>query len=161
MKRMKRNWDDKGLFQVSAQRLLDQVRVIKTNEYFSKVELEEIRRKVKNRNDEEVQVNEQQDSSLSEQGINTQNVETSGLEGPGQLKVENESTQGETEMATSEFHALTESELTEEQLEMIKSICELSKTKEKITNVSFRNADWKNLREITSNVNKVLKYCIL
>ena len=43
---------------------------------------------------------------------------------------------------------------------MIKSICELSKTKEKITNVSFRNADWKKLREITSNVNKVLKYII-
>ena len=45
MKRMKRNWYDRGLFEVSAQRLLDQVRVIKTNEYFSKVELEEIRRK--------------------------------------------------------------------------------------------------------------------
>ena len=110
MKRMKRKGDDKGLFQLSAQRLLDQVRVIKTNEYFSKVELEEIRRKVKNRNDEEVQVNEQHDSTLSEQGTNTQNVETSGIEGPGQLEVENGSTQGETEIATSEFQALTESD---------------------------------------------------
>lgn len=32
------------------------------------------------------------------------------------------------------------------------SICELFKKKEKITYVSFRNADRKNLREITSKV---------
>ena len=158
MKRMKRNWDDRGLFEVSAQRLLDQVRVIKTNEYFSKVEVEEIRRKVENRNNEEVQVSEEQDSNLSEQRINTENVETSEEERPGQLEDENEPTQGETEIATSEFDILTDSELTEEQLEMIKIICELFKKKEKITNVSFRKADRKKLREITSNVNKVLKY---
>ena len=103
MKRMIRNWDDKCLFQLSAQRLLDQVKVIKTNECFCKVELEEIRRKVKNRNDEKMQVNEQQGSNLLEQGINTQNVETSEQERPGQLEVENGSTQGETEIATSEF----------------------------------------------------------
>ena len=138
MKRMKRNWDDRGLFEVSAQRLLDQVRVIKTNEYFSKVELEEIRRKVENRNNEEVQVSEEQDSNLSEQRINTENVETGEEERPGQLEDENEPTQGETEIATSEFDILTDSELTEEQLEMIKIICELFKKKEKITNVSFR-----------------------
>ena len=158
MKRMKRNWDDRGLFEVSAQRLLDQVRVIKTNEYFSKVELEEIRRKVENRNNEEVQASEEQDSNLSEQRINTENVETSEEERPGQLEDENEPTQGETEIATSEFHILTDSELTEEQLEMIKIICELPKKKEKITNVSFRKVDRKKLREITSDVNKVLKY---
>ena len=56
MKRMKRNWDDKGLFEVSEQRPLDQVRVIKTTEY-NKVKLEEIKRKVKNRDNEEIQVN--------------------------------------------------------------------------------------------------------
>ena len=44
---------------------------------------------------------------------------------------------------------------------MIKTICELSKKKEKITNVSFRKADRKKLREITSNVNKVLKYIMI
>ena len=83
IKRMKRNLDDKGLLVVSAQRLLDQVRVIKTNEYLSTVELEEIRRKINNRDNEEIQVDEQQDSNLSEQG----NVETSEQEKPGQLKV--------------------------------------------------------------------------
>ena len=57
---------------------------------------------------------------------------------PG-LEDENEPTQGETEIATSEFHILTDSELTEEQLEMIKIICELSKKKEKITNVQGRS----------------------
>ena len=57
MKRMKRYWDDKGLFEVSEQRPLDQFRVIKTNEHLHKVELKEIKRKVKNRDHEEIQVN--------------------------------------------------------------------------------------------------------
>ena len=104
-----------------------------------------------------MQVSEEQDSNLSEQRINAENVKTSEEERPGQLEDENEPTQGETEIATSEFHILTDSELTEE-LEMIKIICELSKKKEKIINVSFRKADRKKLREITSNVNKVLKH---
>eukprot|EP00795_Rhopilema_esculentum_P009606 gene9606-17364_t len=143
---------------LSAVRLIYQVRVIKKNEYLRTVEPEEIRRKFKNRNNEEIQVDEQQDSNLSEQG----NVETSERERPGQLEVENGSTQGETVLATSEIHILNqyESDLTEEQLEMIKSICELSKKKEKTTNVSFRNADRKKLREITSNMNNVLKYIV-
>ena len=41
---------------------------------------------------------------------------------------------------------------------MIKIICELSRKKKKITNVSFRNANRKKFREITGNVNEVLKY---
>ena len=57
MERMKWNWDNKGLFEVSEQRPLDQVRVIKTNEYLHKVELKEVKRKVKNRDNEEIQVN--------------------------------------------------------------------------------------------------------
>ena len=77
MRRMRRIWMDRALFEVSAQRLLDQVRVIKTNEYFSQVELEEIRMQVKNRNNEEMLASEQQDRYLSEQGINPENVETS------------------------------------------------------------------------------------
>ena len=97
---------------------------------------------------------------MSEQGINPENVETSEQERPEQMEAENEPTQDGTEFATSEFYILTDSELTEEQLEMIKSICELSKKKKKITNVSFRNVDRKKLREITGNVNKVLK-CIM
>ena len=55
---------------------------------------------------------------------------------------------------------MIDSELTEEQLEMIKSICESSRKKENITHVSFRSVDRKTLRKITSNVNKVLKYII-
>ena len=85
MRRMRRNWMDRGLFEVSTQRLLDQVRVTKTNEYFSRVELEEIRMQVKNRNNEDMLVSEQQDNNLSEQGINTENVEISKQERPEQL----------------------------------------------------------------------------
>lgn len=58
-KKMKTSMDEKGLFEVSTQRLSGQIRVIKTNEYLSTVELGEIRRKVKNRNYEEIQADEQ------------------------------------------------------------------------------------------------------
>ena len=158
MKRMRTNWMDRGLFEVSAQRLLDQVRVIKTNEYLSKVELEEIRMQVRNRNNEEMLVSEQQDNDLSEQGISSENLKTIEQERPEQLDTEYEPTQDGTDFTTSEFYILTERELTEEQLEMIKIICELSRKKKKITNISFRIADRKKLREITGNVNKVLEY---
>ena len=143
---------------MSEQRLLDQIRVIKTNEYFSKVELEVIKMQVKNRNNEKMPVSEQQDNKLSEQGINTENDETSEQERPEQLEAESESTQNGADFATSKFYILTDPELTEEQLEMIKIICELPRKKKKITNVSFRNADRKKLREITGNVNNVLEY---
>ena len=53
---------------------------------------------------------------------------------------------------------MTDPELTEVQLEIIKIICEFSRKKKKTTNVSFRNGDRKKLREITGNVNKVLEY---
>ena len=39
-------WKEMGVFEISEQRLADQARVIKLNEWLSEVELEEIRREV-------------------------------------------------------------------------------------------------------------------
>ena len=45
-KRMKRLWDEKGVFEVSEQRLADQARAIRTNDWLTTVEIEEIKRNV-------------------------------------------------------------------------------------------------------------------
>ena len=48
-KRMKQLWDEKGVFEVSEQRLADQARAIRTNDWLTKVEIEEIKRNVERR----------------------------------------------------------------------------------------------------------------
>ena len=45
-KRMFGFWKEMGVFEIPEQRLADQARVIKLNEWLSEVELEEIRREV-------------------------------------------------------------------------------------------------------------------
>ena len=50
-------------------------------------------------------------------------------------------------ITVTELHILNDSELTQEQLEMVQNICELSKKKEKILNVSFRNVDRKQRKD--------------
>ena len=45
-KRMKRLWDEKGVFEVSEQRLADQARAIRTNDWLTTVEIEEVKRNV-------------------------------------------------------------------------------------------------------------------
>ena len=39
-------WGEIGSFEITEQRLVDQARVVRTNEWLTKVELEEIRRKI-------------------------------------------------------------------------------------------------------------------
>ena len=39
-------WTERGTFEITGQRLVDQARVITTNEWLTEVELEEIRRKI-------------------------------------------------------------------------------------------------------------------
>ena len=46
-------WRDVGTFEITEQRLVDQARVIRTNEWLTEVELEEIRRKILKRRDGE------------------------------------------------------------------------------------------------------------
>ena len=55
-KRMITTWREIGTFEITEQRLVDQARVIRTNEWLTEVELEEIRRKIMtSRNGEENQ----------------------------------------------------------------------------------------------------------
>ena len=64
IKRMFKIWQERGLFMTTEQRLADQVRVIKRNELLTKIEREEIQRRV----DRHVEVshNEQQQEGQEE-----------------------------------------------------------------------------------------------
>ena len=52
---MKQIWDEKGVFQASEQRIVDQARMIRVNGWLTDIEIEEIRRRseaVKDQEDE-------------------------------------------------------------------------------------------------------------
>ena len=49
-KRMMEIWRDKGVFDISEQRLMDQARAIVVNQWLTDVELEEIRREIEREN---------------------------------------------------------------------------------------------------------------
>ena len=52
-KRMIAIWREIGTFEITEQRLADQARIIRTNEWLTEVELEKIRRKILTRRDGE------------------------------------------------------------------------------------------------------------
>ena len=58
---MKKLWDEIGVFLVTEQRLANQARQIRTNKWLTDIEIEEIRRKLEQKNTKvEVQENEQE-----------------------------------------------------------------------------------------------------
>ena len=77
-KRLKKLWDEKGVFETTEQRLADQVRAIKTNGWLTKLEIEEIERKINapQVNSENLETDEQPEYNLNENiEIEPQNIE--------------------------------------------------------------------------------------
>ena len=59
--RMKKIWDEIGVFPVTEQRLADQARQLRTNQWLTDIEIEEIRRKLEQKTSKiKVQENEQE-----------------------------------------------------------------------------------------------------
>ena len=59
--RMKKIWDEIGVFSVAEQRLADQARQIRTNKWLTDIEMEEIRRQLERNNSKaEIQENDQE-----------------------------------------------------------------------------------------------------
>ena len=58
---MKKIWDEIGVFPVTEQRLVDQARQLRTNQWLTDIEIEEIRRKLEQKTSKiKVQENEQE-----------------------------------------------------------------------------------------------------
>ena len=68
---MKKIWDEIGVFPVTEQRLADQARQLRTNQWLTDIEIEEIRRKLEQKTSKiKVQENEQEiiEHNENEQG---------------------------------------------------------------------------------------------
>ena len=63
-KRMKKIWDEKGLFQANEQRIVDQARMIRVNGWLTEIEIEDIRRRIEGAGEQE---HENEDEEQAEQ----------------------------------------------------------------------------------------------
>ena len=139
-----------GFFKISEQRLADQARAIKLNEWLSEVELEEIRREVSQggvtvANSEEVE---------NQEGIHGEVEKHSDTENDNDRMHETSS----EEMSTEEVIAdMEKGGCSIEEIQMPREILESVK-KEEDPPPNLRNVERKRLKEKVKEVNKVLAF---
>ena len=130
-------WRDVGTFEITEQRLVDQARVIRTNEWLTEGELEEIRRKnLKRRDGEENQ--EINDIPVIEE------------------RIQNES--GSMEPSETEICVRVETKITDEERLIIDELEALMIRNETEEYLPFKKVDQRELREVTKKVNAVIRH---
>ena len=131
---MHRIWNDREMFKCSEQRLCDQARAIRKNEWLTLVELEEIKRRVLQEDEQEVDLTE-------ERNVNdTDNVDVEEVE---QEEVEIEITREEVYM-------------NEEQREIVDSILNMMKEDNWEAPKGFKKIERSKLDQETKKVNQVI-----
>ena len=130
-------WRDVGTFEITEQRLVDQARVIRTNEWLTEGELEEIRRKnLKRRDGEENQ--EINDIPVIEE------------------RIQNESRL--MEPSVTEICVRVETKITDEERLIIDQLEALMIRNETEEYLPFKKVDQRELREVTKKVNAVIRH---
>ena len=130
-------WRDVGTFEITEQRLVDQARVIRTNEWLTEGELEEIRRKnLKRRDGEENQ--EINDIPVIEE------------------RIQNESRL--MEPSVTEICVRVETKITDEERLIIDQLEALMIRNETEEYLPFKKVDQRELREVTKKVHAVIRH---
>ena len=130
-------WRDVGTFEITEQRLVDQARVIRTNEWLTEGELEEIRRKnLKRRDGEENQ--EINDIPVIEE------------------RIQNESRL--MEPSVTEICVRVETKITDEERLIIDELKSLMIRNETEEYLPFKKVDQRKLRDVTKKVNAVIRH---
>ena len=130
-------WRDVGTFEITEQRLVDQARVIRTNEWLTEGELEEIRRKnLKRRDGEENQ--EINDIPVIEE------------------RIQNESRL--MEPSVTEICVRVETKITDEERLIIDELEALMIRNETEEYLPFKKVDQRELREVTKKVHAVIRH---
>ena len=130
-------WRDVGTFEITEQRLVDQARVIRTNEWLTEGELEEIRRKnLKRRDGEENQ--EINDIPVIEE------------------RIQNESRP--MEPSVTEICVRVETKITDEERLIIDELKSLMIRNETEEYLPFKKVDQRKLRDVTKKVNAVIRH---
>ena len=132
-KRMHDAWKERGLMNISEQRLCDQARMIRKNEWFTAVELEEIKRRVTIRGEEM-----EETTSENEEG---EEIIRQDIEQEEEIIVEIVETEDRSEEVKN----------------MIKEIVEIMKNGQKSNVKGWKKVDRNVLNEWTKKVNETLK----
>ena len=135
-KRMLANWKEIGVFECTEQRIVDQSRCIRTNEWLSSIELEEIQRKV-------------------ESGVNHGDMQNEGREIEEDV-IEQSDDLPETEIGMDEVtDNMVTKGYTEEEIQLVKEIMEQMEKDE--TPMNMRNVERDKLVKKVKEIDKVLK----
>ena len=137
-KRMFAKWQEIGVFNVSEQRLADQVRAIKNNNFLSNVELEEIEREIMM---EEYNGMGQENNEMNENG---EEIYSNNLRGEGR----------NTDRADIDF-AIGET-VTDEEKEILNLIKGKMENPSSLESVNLRAMDRKKVKEKLEIVNEVI-----
>ena len=129
-------WREIGTFEITKQRLVDQARVVRTNEWLTEAELEEIRRNILTPRDNDNQ--EIDDVPVIE----------------GRLKKES----GPIEPSDTETHVLVETKITNEGSLIIDELKDLMIRNESEEYLPFKKVDQRKLRDVIKKVNAVIRH---
>ena len=159
--RMHRIWKERELFSVSEQRLCDQARMIRKNEWLTAIELEEIRRRViqeEEKGEENLEMNTATVGKGEENDNNSKDCTDGTSSGQGTENIEEESNVNK-QSANTENIVLNDFEnASNEEKEMVRKIVELMNNPDREVDYDFRKVNKIRVVEETRKVNKVLKY---
>ena len=151
-KRMHRQWQERGMFQLTEQRLCDQARAIRKNHWLTEVELELIKRRVLENSDQgdgeiavRVEDREEADDEMIEEDTDNPH-ESSDNDIPGETGIDSTEESESIRDMTAEQKMIYDRIKARLQEDNDEIICNLKK------------ADQWKLTQETQKVNKVLKY---
>ena len=137
-------WKEIGVFEVTEQRLADQVRAIKVNGWLSEVEIEEIRRNIEDK---------QNDTNEAVITIENPDVRVN-------ISPEDNSDEGMSEILNSGHQTISgqnqinEADMSDEQVELAAAIRAKLLEENELPPKNLRAVDRKKLKEATQAVNK-------
>ena len=139
--RMHRKWKERLLFPITEQRLCDQARMIRKNGWLTSVELEEIKRRVMQEEDEaQGTLGVEANNEISGRDENNDGIYMNSDENIQHIRPADNEQNGENVM--SEINVLTDIEpSTEEEKVMVRRIVELMNNTEEEVDCDFKKVD--------------------
>ena len=145
-KRMLTIWKEIGVFEVTEQRLADQVRAIKVNGWLSEVEIEEIRRNIKDKQ------NDTNEAVITIENPDVENISPEDNSDEGMSEILNSGHQ-----TISGQNQINEADMSDEQVELAAAIRAKLLEENELPSQNLRAVDRKKLKEATQAVNNVIK----
>lgn len=158
-KRMHELWVENGMRNVSEQRLADQVRVIKKNEWFSAVEFEEMREMIEREEAAELaRESENEEMNEIQEGTPIEVTEDAVQDQVQEEVHENEGADGSDNRNDEEEVEVQFGPLREEEIEVIEMLRRVAESASKVRLPSLSGVASSKLKDATEKVNRVLGF---